>query len=229
MVRVSARTATHACFKSACGKRQRLIRQLLLCDTKDVGEKCWQNSMLEFEEKWFHVLICDAGTAAWRNKCWFMEMRFKNSSWQVCTQAVKLAQLPWMTYWRTRSSPQNVSAVIIIWDCTVWKWFDPQHSVASFWSASVIEYRPSWNWEKRIRVCLITKQSGDGFAVHWWWFLCSFFKNVMGKMGCFWLTDCEDEDQTSFLILTSMPLAVLKSFIWTYAKYFSLNLEEVQR
>lgn len=182
---------------------------------------------LAFQER--HVLICDAGTATWRNKCWFMEMCFKNSSLQVCTQAVKLAQLPRMTYWRTRSSPQNASAVIIICDCTVWKWFDPQCSTASFWSASVIEYRPSLNWEETIRVYLIMEQSGDGFAMHWWWFLCSFFKNVVRKMGCFWLTDCEDEDQSSFLILTSMPLAVLKSFIWTYTKYFSFNLEEVQR
>lgn len=145
---VCASTATHVCFRSACGKRQWLIRQLLLCDTKGVGEKCWCNSMLAFEDKRFHVLICDSGMATRRNKCWFMELWFKNSSLQVCTQAVKLAQLPWMTYWRTRSSPQNVSAVIIIWDCTVWKWFDPQRSIASFWSAPVIEYRPSLNWRR---------------------------------------------------------------------------------
>lgn len=38
-----------------------------------------------------------------------------------------------------------------------------------------------------------------GFAVRWWWFLCSFFKKNCGgeETGCFWLTDCEDEDQTS--------------------------------
>lgn len=115
----------------------------------------------------------------WRNKCWFMEQPFKNNSLQVCIQALKLAQMLWMTYWITRSSPQNISAVIIIWDCTLWKRYDPQCCIAFSWSASVIEYRPSLNWEERIGVCLIMEQSGDGFAVCWWWFLCSFFKKRM--------------------------------------------------
>lgn len=218
---------SHTCFKSASGKRQWLIRQVLLCDTKGVWEKCLCNSLLAFEEKPFHVLICGAGTATWRNKCWFMELCFKNSSLQVCTQAVKLAQLPWMTYWRTRSSPQSVSAVIIIWDSAEIIW---STVLFCFLLVSFCDWIQAFlNWEERIRVCLIMEQSGDGFAVHWWWFLCSFFKNVVGKMGCFWLTDCENEDQTSFLILTSMPLEVLKSFIWTYTKHFSFSLEEVQR
>lgn len=47
----------------------------------------------------------------------------------------------------------------------MWKLFDPQCSIASFWSASVIEYRHSLNWEERIRVYLIMEQSGDGFAM----------------------------------------------------------------
>lgn len=41
VVCVCTSTATYVCFKSACGKRQWLMRRLLLCDTKGVGEKCW--------------------------------------------------------------------------------------------------------------------------------------------------------------------------------------------
>jgi len=124
----------------------------------------------------------------------------ENNSSQVRTQALQLAQPRWMTCWITRSSPQSVSAVITIWDCTLWKRYDPQRCMAFSSLAFMIEYRPSLNWEERIGVCLIMEQSGDGFAVHWWWFLCSFFgkKRAREERGCFWLTDCEDEDQTSY-------------------------------
>lgn len=53
------------------------------------------------------------------------------------------------------------------------------------------------------------------YGAIWGWLCCAlvvvlvfFLKRKCGgeKMGCFWLTDCEDEDQSSFLILTSTPL-----------------------
>lgn len=65
----------------------------------------------------------------------------------------------------------------------LWKRYDPQRCIAFAWLAFMIEYRPPLNWEERIRVCLIMEQYGDGFAVHWWWCLCSFFqkKKKVGK------------------------------------------------
>lgn len=178
---VCASTATHACFKSACGKRQWLIRQLLLCDTKGVWEKSLCNSMLAFEEKRFHVLICDAGTTTWRNKRWFMELYFKNSSLQVCTRATKLAQLPWMTYWRTRSSPQSVSAVIIIWDC----------SVEMIWSTALFCFLlvSFCDWIQTLFKLGGENQGVFNYGAIWGWLCCALV-----AVPVFFLQKCGGED-----------------------------------
>lgn len=134
------------------------MRQLLLCDTKGVGGNAGKIPCLHLTRNgsmcsFVMLARLHEGINAGSWRC------FKNSSWQVCTQAVKLAPLPWMTYWRTRSFPQNVSAVIIIWDCTVWKLFDPQYFLlVSFcdWiqiffklggeNQGVFNYGAIWGW-----------------------------------------------------------------------------------
>lgn len=82
------------------------------------------------------------------------------------------------------------------------------HSCIAFsWPSFMIEYRPSLNWEERIRVCLILEQSGHGFAVHWWWFLCSFLKRVVGKRWAALINRLwRWRSILLFLSLTSTPL-----------------------
>lgn len=107
------------------------------------------------------------------------------------------------------------------------KKYDPQCCIAFSWPAFMIEYRPSLNWEERIRVCLIMEHSGDGFAVHWWWFLCSFLKKVWwGKDGLLLINKLW-RWRSSLLFLILPPVPLVSHFNIIAADDFKLLLFEL--